>query len=59
MNSELFNRLLHPAYYNFIVDISFDVLDLSLFLIDIVFSSQDMFTFQVRFPTVNWNTVDY
>lgn len=59
MISIMFNGLLHLSYYIFILDILIDVLDLSLFLIDVFFSSQDMFTFQVHFLTVSWNTVNY
>ena len=56
MNSKLFNGLLHPAYYNFILDILIDVLDLLLVWIDVFFSSQDMVSFQICFLTVSWNT---
>lgn len=49
MNSKLFNRLLHPVYYNFIFDTLFAILDLSLVLIDVFFYSQGVFTFQSIF----------
>ena len=53
MNSKLFSELFHPEYYNFILDILIEVFALSLVLIGVFCSSQDIATFQVHFLTVS------